>query len=97
MKFLKQIIDFLLCLLQADCKYSIKKFLCYIFAGLVIYLAIWTDKSYYDLLGFIAILLGIRSYERIKGGHGKSDHDDNHQDPDPDQTDSSKAPDKKVL
>jgi hypothetical protein len=90
MKFLKQIRDFLLCLLKADCKYSIKKFLSYVFAGLVIYLAIWTDKSYYDLLGFIAVLLGIRSYERIKGVHGKPDNDD-------DQTDSSKAPAKKVL
>jgi hypothetical protein len=95
MKLLKQIRGFLLCLLQADCKYSIKKFLSYVFAGLVIYLAIWTDKSYYDLLGFIAILLGIRSYERIKGLHGKPDSDNNHSDPD--QTDSLKSPDKKVL
>ena len=56
-------------------------------------MAIWTDKSYYDLLGFIAILLGIRSWERVKGLHGKSDNDQ----PDPNQADSSKSPAKKVL
>jgi len=33
---------------------------------LVIYLAIFTDKNYYEILIFIGALLGIRGYERVK-------------------------------
>lgn len=44
--------------------YSIKKFLSIIFSLLVIYLAIFTDKNYYDILLFIAGLLAIRSFDK---------------------------------
>jgi len=64
MKILKQIGDFFLCMLKEDCVYSIKKFLTYVFSILVIYMAIFTDKSIYELLTFIAVLLGIRAWEK---------------------------------
>jgi hypothetical protein len=65
-KFFKQIQDFFLCLLKDNCKYSIKKVLCFLFSFVSIYIIIFTDKDYYEILGFIALLLGIRSYERLK-------------------------------
>jgi hypothetical protein len=65
-KLLIQIRDFFLCLLEDECKYSLKKLLCYVFTIVIIYLAIFTDKSYIELLTFIAVALGIRSYERLQ-------------------------------
>jgi hypothetical protein len=61
---MKKILNFFLCFLQDDCVYSIKKLLCFIFSGVIIYLAIFTDKTYYDLLIFVGALLGIRAWER---------------------------------
>lgn len=66
MKVLKQIMEFFLCMLREDCTYSIKKFLTYIFSVLVVYMVIFTDKEYYEILTFIAVLLGIRAYEKGK-------------------------------
>jgi len=66
MNFLKKIGDFFLCFLRDDCKYSVKKALIFIFTGIAIYLIIWTDKSAYDVLGFVAALLGLRTYEKGK-------------------------------
>jgi hypothetical protein len=65
---MKKIGKFFLCMLRDDCKYSIKKFLVYIFSVVIIYLVIFTTKNYYELLTFVAVLLGIRSYERLKSG-----------------------------
>jgi hypothetical protein len=65
---MKNIGKFFLCMLRDDCKYSIKKFLVYIFSIVIIYLVIFTTKNYYELLTFVAVLLGIRSYERLKSG-----------------------------
>jgi len=63
----KRIIDFILCLLfKEDCQYSVKKILAIIFIGVAIYLIIWTDKSAIEALGFAAVLLGLRTYERGK-------------------------------
>jgi hypothetical protein len=58
--------NFLSCLLHENCEYSIKKILTYTFSTLVIYLVIFTDKEYYDILIFVAGLLGFRMYERVK-------------------------------
>jgi hypothetical protein len=66
MKSLKQIGNFFLCFLRDDCTYSVKKVLIFVFTGVAIYMVIWTDKSVYDILGFVAILLGLRTYERGK-------------------------------
>jgi hypothetical protein len=66
-QFFIKIYEFLLCLLREDCEYSIKKFLSYVFSALSIYVIIFTDKQYYDILGFIAVLLGIRAYEKSRG------------------------------
>lgn len=65
-KFFKSILDFFLCFLRDDCAYSVKKVLIFVFTGVAIYLIIWTDKSAYDVLGFVAVLLGLRTYERGK-------------------------------
>jgi len=51
-------------MLKEDCQYSIKKFLTYIFCVLIIYLILFTNKDYYQLLMFVGVLLGIRAYER---------------------------------
>lgn len=64
MKILKQIGDFFLCMLREDCTYSIKKFLSYIFSVLAVYMAIFTDKNFYEILTFVAVLLGIRAIEK---------------------------------
>lgn len=66
MNFFTKIINFLGCLLHENCEYSIKKILIYIFSILVIYLAIFTDKNFYEILIFIGALLGIRGYERVQ-------------------------------
>jgi len=63
---MKNIKDFLLCMLREDCQYSIKKFLVYIFSVLIIYMVVFTDKPFYEILTFIAVLLGIRAYEKGK-------------------------------
>lgn len=65
-KFFESILNFFLCFLRDDCKYSVKKVLIFVFTGVAIYLIIWTDKSAYDVLGFVAVLLGLRTYERGK-------------------------------
>ena len=65
-QFFTNIRDFFLCMLREDCEYSIKKFLVYIFSALVGYVILFTDKDFYEILAFIAVLLGIRSYERLK-------------------------------
>lgn len=66
MNFFRKIGGFLSCLLHENCEYSIKKILTYTFSALVIYLVIFTDKEYYDILIFVAGLLGFRMYERVK-------------------------------
>jgi hypothetical protein len=66
MKIFKQIVSFILCFLREDCEYSIKKLLVYLFTGVSIYLIIFTNKDYYEVLMFIGVLLGIRTYERLK-------------------------------
>ena len=66
MNFFKKIGDFLSCLLHENCEYSIKKILAYIFSAVIIYLAIFTDKGYYEMLIFVGALLGICGYERVK-------------------------------
>lgn len=65
---------FLSCLLHENCEYSIKKILTYVFSTVAIYVIIFTDKDYYELLGFILILLGIRGWERIRLWKGSSDN-----------------------
>lgn len=62
----KKIGNFFLCFLRDDCDFSIKKVLALIFVGVSIYLMIWTDKSAYEPLGFAAVLLGLRTYEKGK-------------------------------
>lgn len=61
--------SFLLCLLtNSGCPYSIKKFLAFIFMGLIGYLAIWTDgkESIIDsFLFMLAALLAIRSFDKV--------------------------------
>jgi len=66
MNFFRKIGDFFSCLLQENCVYSIKKILAYAFSILIIYMAIFTDKEYYDLLFFVGGLLGVRAYERVQ-------------------------------
>ena len=46
--------------------FSSKKVMAYVFSLVVIYLAIWTDKQYYDLLIFITALMGLRVYQHTK-------------------------------
>jgi len=65
-KFFSELRWFFCCLLRGDCKYSIKKILVFLFSAVVIFLAIFTDKAYIDLLVFIAALLGIRSWDKMK-------------------------------
>ena len=77
LKFLIQIRDFFLCFLQDDCKYSIKKVLAIAFSMLVVWVVICTDKDYYELLGFIAILLGMRAWERSKQNKTVNTTDEN--------------------
>lgn len=55
-----------MCLFQENCKYSIKKILTYAFSLLAFYVVIFTDREVYEILLFIAALLGIRGYERVK-------------------------------
>lgn len=66
MNIFSKIGNFFLCFLRDDCQYSIKKVLAFIFTGVAIYLIIWTDKSAFDALGFVAVLLGLRTYEKDK-------------------------------
>ena len=66
MGVLKNIQDFFACILQESCKYSIKKILAYTFSVLIIYLAICTEKNYYELLVFVGVLVGVRTYERVQ-------------------------------
>ena len=66
MGVLKDIQNFLACILQESCKYSIKKILAYTFSALIIYLAVYTEKNYYELLVFVGVLVGVRTYERIQ-------------------------------
>lgn len=70
--FFRKIGDFFSCLLHENCEYSIKKILAYIFSLLVIYIVIFTEKDYYELLFFIGGLLGVRAYERVKLWGGSS-------------------------
>jgi len=62
----KKIGNFFLCFLRDDCEFSLKKLLAIIFIGVAIYLILWTHKSAYEALGFAAVLLGLRTYERGK-------------------------------
>jgi hypothetical protein len=55
-----------MCLFEENCKYSIKKILTYAFSLLAFYVVIFTDREVYEILLFIAALLGIRGYERVK-------------------------------
>jgi hypothetical protein len=66
MNIFKQIGNFFLCFLKDDCIYSIKKLLVYIFTAIVIYQTLFTDKDIYQLLTFILVLLGIRTFEKLK-------------------------------
>jgi len=68
--------NFLLCFLKGDCQYSIKKLLVILSFIVVVFLAVFTVKPYIDLLVFIAALLGIRSWDKMKY------HQRNNQNPD---------------
>jgi hypothetical protein len=64
----KRLHAFMLCFLEDSCEYSIKKLLAFAFSGLAFYIAIFTEKPevFVEILGFIAVLLGIRAWERTK-------------------------------
>lgn len=67
LQFFIQIRDFFLCMLESTCKYSIKKFLCYVFSALSIYMVIvGKTEMYLETLSFVAVLLGIRAWQRGK-------------------------------
>jgi len=66
MSYFKDFLNFISCILHENCEYSIKKILAYTFTGLILYLAIFTDKNYYELLLFVGGLLGVRAFERVK-------------------------------
>lgn len=67
LRFLVQIRDFFLCLLEAECPYSIKKTLAFAFSAVAIWMVLSQHLEQLELiLGFVAILLGIRSYERLQ-------------------------------
>lgn len=66
MNIFQKIGNVISCLLHENCEYSIKKILVYLFTGLAFYVVICTDREVYEILLFIAALLGIRGYERIK-------------------------------
>ena len=83
MNFFRKIGNFLSCLLHENCEYSIKKILAYTFSLLVIYIVIFTDKEYYELLFFVGGLLGVRAYERVKLWGAPSGGND----PEPDPSD----------
>lgn len=67
LKIIKDIFDFLLCLLSVNCNYSIKKFFSFVFVALIIYLTIFTTESIElinSFLLFLGGLLAIRSYDK---------------------------------
>ena len=66
MNIFKRTGNFLSCLIHENCEYSIKKILTYAFSAVIIYLVIFTDKEYYELLFFVGGLLGVRAYERVQ-------------------------------
>lgn len=69
--FLKSILDFFGCLLKDNCVYSVKKVLTFFFSFIIAYLAVWTEKGYGELLIFVSVLLGLRSYERLQNSKGE--------------------------
>jgi accessory gene regulator protein AgrB len=64
MKILNNIYQWLMCFLRKDCQYSIKKLFAILTFVLVVYLAVFTLKNYYELLMFVSVLLGISSYDK---------------------------------
>jgi len=76
MNFFRKIGDFFSCLIHENCEYSIKKILVYTFSLLIIYVVIFTDKEYYDLLFFVGGLLGVRAYERVQLSKTTPDEND---------------------
>jgi hypothetical protein len=65
-KFFSDIRYFITCCLKDKCDYSSKKILAYLFSFVIIYLVIFTEKSVIDLLVFVTVLLGLRSYDTSK-------------------------------
>lgn len=53
-----------MCFLRVDCQYSLTKLLASLSFFLVVYVAVFTQRDLYDLLGFITVLLGIRAWEK---------------------------------
>jgi hypothetical protein len=68
MNIFKRIHNFALCFLQDECEYSIKKLLAFVFSALAIYIAVFTTKEsfFFESLSFVAVLLGLRVWERSK-------------------------------
>lgn len=64
LQFFIDVKTFVLCFLRKDCEYGIKKLLAIFTFFIVAYLAIFTEKNYYELLMFLAVLLGISSYDK---------------------------------
>ena len=64
-RFFQDIREFLLCMLKKDCPYSKKGLLSFLTFFLIVYLSIFTEKDYYQLLMFLTLLLGITSYDKI--------------------------------
>lgn len=64
MKILNNIYQWLMCFLRADCQYSLKKIMSLMAFFLMAYLAIWTDRDLYDMIGLILALLSIRAWEK---------------------------------
>lgn len=58
--------EFFLNLIRGKSPYSIKKILSYLTFFLIVYIAIWTNNNYIDLLVFLSVLLGIRSYDKVQ-------------------------------
>lgn len=58
--------NLLLCLITGSCEYSLKKFFAFFVLLVVFYLALFTEKSYTELLVFLGVLLGMREYSKQK-------------------------------
>jgi hypothetical protein len=63
--FFTEIKEFILCFIKKDCIYSRKALLSFLTFNLIVYLAIFTEKDYYELIIFLSVLLGITSYDKV--------------------------------
>jgi hypothetical protein len=63
--FFNKIWDTIMCFLSSNCPYSLNRLISILTFFLIVYISVFTSKSYLELLAFLVAVLGVKAYDKM--------------------------------